>query len=585
MHKIVEAEPSTQSNDSDDSLPAVASGDDEPSIIAEDCSISTSSLTNPEVGCSSTTLTPSQSDSMPLDIGLLLNDGTLSTLSQSMKLKLLNHTPDVKYKYPTKYMNGCNRRFKPEWVQTHSWLHYSASEDGVFCKACALFAPSEVQQQTLGSLVSKPFSLWTKQSSAFKSHEQLSYHQACMLKMAAFKESCHDPTQNVATMLSNARKELVSRNTQVIRSLLKCVAFCGKQGLSFRGHRDDSTASDSDNTGNFVQLVQFRAENDDVLRTYLETAPRNALYTSKTIQNEMISVIGSAIQDNIIEEIHTAKFFTILADEVTDCANLEQVSIVIRFVDSEKCIREEFLGFITVERITGQALATALLSWLKEHNIDISFCRGQGYDGASNMSSSTVGVQALIREVSPLALYTHCHSHQLNLCIVKACSITQIRNAGGLVSEIAKFFNYSPKRQHFFEHVIEAEAPNESKKKLKDLCRTRWVQRIDSYTVFYDLYPSLIKTMEAISIRSSEYGDWTWDTDTLIKARGFLHQLLSFEFLVAFNITMRVLTILRSLTVKLQKKSNDILAAYELVSTVQLDLELLKTNCEEEFQQ
>ena len=31
MHKIVEAGPSTQSNDSDDSLPAVASGDDEPS--------------------------------------------------------------------------------------------------------------------------------------------------------------------------------------------------------------------------------------------------------------------------------------------------------------------------------------------------------------------------------------------------------------------------------------------------------------------------------------------------------------------------------------------------------------------------
>ena len=100
-------------------------------------------------------------------------------------------------------------------------------------------------------------------------------------------------------------------------------------------------------------------------------------------------------------------------------------------------------------------------------------------------------------------------------------SLPQIRNAGGLVSEIAKFFNYSPKRQHFFEHVVEAEAPNESKKKLKDLCRTRWVQRIDSYSVFHDLYPSLIKTMEAISICSSEYGDWTWDSDTLVKARVF----------------------------------------------------------------
>ena len=132
----------------------------------------------PEEGCSSTTtsLTPSQSDSTPLDIGILLKNGTLTTLSQSMKLKLVDHTPDAKYKYPTKYMNGCSRRFKPEWVQIHSWLHYSASEDGVFCKACALFAPGEVQQQKLGSLVSKPFSLWMKQSSAFNSHEKLSYH-------------------------------------------------------------------------------------------------------------------------------------------------------------------------------------------------------------------------------------------------------------------------------------------------------------------------------------------------------------------------------------------------------------------------
>ena len=83
--------------------------------------------------------------------------------------------------------------------------------------------------------------------------------------------------------------------------------------------------------------------------------------------------------------------------------------------------------------------------------------------------------------------------------------------------------------------------------------------------------------MEAISILSSEYSDWTWDSDTSVKARSFLHQLLSFEFLVAFNITLGVLSSLRSLTIKPQKKFNDIFAAYELVSTVQLDLELLKS--------
>ena len=46
---------------------------------------------------------------------------------------------------------------------------------------------------------------------------------------------------------------------------------------------------------------------------------------------------------------------------------------------------------------------------------------------------------------------------------------------------------------------------------------------------------------------------------------------------------MRMLSSHRSLTVKLQKKTNDIVSAYEHVSTVQLELELLKSNCEEEF--
>ena len=64
---------------------------------------------------------------------------------------------------------------------------------------------------------------------------------------------------------------------------------------------------------------------------------------------------------------------------------------------------------------------------------------------------------------------------------------------------------------------------------------------------------------------------------------GFLHQLVSFEFLLTFNVTMRILSSLRFLTVMLQKKSNDILTAYEHVSDVLMDLELLKTNCEDEF--
>ena len=79
-----------------------------------------------------------------------------------------------------------------------------------------------------------------------------------MTRMAAF---CKCPVRNVATMLNKACEEQVSRNTQVIKSLLKCVSFCGKHDLSFQGHRDDSTALDASNMGNIIELVRFRAEN------------------------------------------------------------------------------------------------------------------------------------------------------------------------------------------------------------------------------------------------------------------------------------------------------------------------------------
>ena len=124
-------------------------------------------------------------------------------------------------------------------------------------------------------------------------------------------------------------------------------------------------------------------------------------------------------------------------------------------------------------------------------------------------------------------------------------------------------FNYSPKRQHFFEKVIESSADGFNKAKPKDLCKTRWIERVDSYIAFYDLYPFIIHAMQAISTGCSEHGDWSWDPDTVTKANGFLLHITTFEFLVSFSVAMRLLSSLCGLTIKLQKQSKDILQAYE----------------------
>ena len=82
--------------------------------------------------------------------------------------------------------------------------------------------------------------------------------------------------------------------------------LCGKQGLALHSHRDDKIAwsgiSDGRlNEGTFVELVRFWAETDPILAQHMANSPRNVRYTSKTIQNELVEVIGNSICNEIAE--------------------------------------------------------------------------------------------------------------------------------------------------------------------------------------------------------------------------------------------------------------------------------------------
>ena len=49
--------------------------------------------------------------------------------------------------------------------------------------------------------------------------------------------------------------------------------------------------------------------------------------------------------------------------------------------------------------------------------LSITQCRGQAYDGASNMSGIRNDAQVLFKKDEPRALYVHCLAHSLNLCV------------------------------------------------------------------------------------------------------------------------------------------------------------------------
>ena len=153
-----------------------------------------------------------------------------------------------------------------------------------------------------------------------------------------------------------------------------------------------------------------------------------------------------------------------------------------RFVDLEKgCVSEEFLIFVVTHDLSGEGLCNLILNELRDLGLDISNLRGQGYDGGANFSGQFRGVQARILTVQPLAFYTHCAAHCLNLSLSKACSVAYIRQALDTIGEIANFVRESSKRSSLMKEKITQMCSHHTKTKLISLCETRWIERHDAF--------------------------------------------------------------------------------------------------------
>ena len=98
-----------------------------------------------------------------------------------------------------------------------------------------------------------------------------------------------------------------------------------------------------------------------------------------------------------------------MADEVTDSSNREQVVICFRWVDQHFEPHEDFVRLHKVESVVSDVIVTVLKDVLLRMNVKLSNCRGQCYDGASNMCGRRLRnyvLKSLVQFI-PNAMATH----------------------------------------------------------------------------------------------------------------------------------------------------------------------------------
>ncbi|CAI0422934.1 unnamed protein product [Linum tenue] len=215
-------------------------------------------------------------------------------------------------------------------------------------------------------------------------------------------------------------------------------------------------------------------------RVVLKNAPKNLQMISPDIQKDIVHAIASEITKEIICDIGD-DVFSILVDEARDTSIKEQMAIVLRYVNEEGYVMERFIGIAHVADTKVLTLKMEIESMLVANGLSLSKIRGQGYDGASNMSGEINGLKTLILAENSSAYYVHCFAHQLQLTLVA------VARHHGAVSDLINLVGGSSKRMDKIREcqaakVVEALCRGEletgrglkQELGLKRHCDTRW---------------------------------------------------------------------------------------------------------------
>ena len=92
--------------------------------------------------------------------------------------------------------------------------------------------------------------------------------------------------------------------------------------IPFCGHEWDKASKQVN--GN-LDFLHWKSQFDEGLKRRIEHGNRNATYRSMDIQNELIDLCGMEIKDKILDDVWSARWFAVMADECTDVSTLEQI--------------------------------------------------------------------------------------------------------------------------------------------------------------------------------------------------------------------------------------------------------------------
>jgi len=101
---------------------------------------------------------------------------------------------------------------------------------------------------------------------------------------------------------------------------------------------------------NFTDLVDLVVScGAKELQVFLETASKNAVYTSRGAVVDFIEALGTWIEESILRRVQKASYISIMADECVDITTIEELSVFCRWEENGEPV-ESFLDIVPLKK-------------------------------------------------------------------------------------------------------------------------------------------------------------------------------------------------------------------------------------------
>ncbi len=166
---------------------------------------------------------------------------------------------------------------------------------------------------------------------------------------------------------------------------------------------------------------------------------------SDTSTLRRVELLRKDVSRKLLENLKKADVMSIAVDESTDCTDMAQLCIYVRFHDRIR-FREELLGLIPLEgHATGEVMFQKIVAFFKVRELDLQKVCLLVTNGTPAMIGRLQGLVARLSTVAPHMQFLHCIIHQSVLC---AKLSSDLKNTMDTVMNIVNFIRSTSSLQH-----------------------------------------------------------------------------------------------------------------------------------------